>query len=352
MPRLMEDAGKRARCPTCRKVFPVVESQIGCCVECPYCHAAFRLFENDIVKKRRLVMHPQAVHRRHYDGLLIAGMLFIAIGALGLLYFVWKRTIETVARRPEVFGGNDSIVSVTEGPRSDAQTSSPLEEAETAQETRTLVDASAASSAPSIESIAGQVPAVTSVVLAVRQVGMAGPPVAPAEKGEAVEEWPFSVYRDCVGSLPYIPSGYMGNFADMDFDDCCTTKPHSGDSCISITYRAPHQWVGVAWQDPPNNWGDIPGGYDLRGATKLTFWARGKTGAERVEFKMGLIGRTKKYADSARVTTGKVRLTKDWRRYEIPLSGLDLSRIITAFVVVLEGAPTPTVIYLDDICFE
>ncbi len=128
--------------------------------------------------------------------------------------------------------------------------------------------------------------------------------------------------------------------------------PISGDSCIRFTYNGRFQWAGVAWQDPPNNWGDLAGGYDIRGARKLSFYARGKTGTERAQFKIGLIGRTKKFADTVRLTTGWVRLKKEWQEFVIPLEGSDLSRVITAFVVVVEGAPWPTTIYLDDIRFE
>src|SRR5712691_9681162 len=47
------------------------------------------------------------------------------------------------------------------------------------------------------------------------------------------------------------------------------------------------EWVaGAYWQDPVNNWRKTPGptGYDLSGFSKLTFWVRGQSGGEVVQF--------------------------------------------------------------------
>ena len=49
---------------------------------------------------------------------------------------------------------------------------------------------------------------------------------------------------------------------------------------MKVKYKAPGNWTGIAWQNPANDWGDLPGGYDLTGAKKLTFWARGEFGIE------------------------------------------------------------------------
>jgi hypothetical protein len=348
MPKLVEDNVRRARCPVCRKIFPVPVQQVGCRIECPLCHASFRLFEADLVKPRHLVLHPPHPRRRANDILIALVMALVAVGSLGALYAVWKRTLATAGAvsepRPPEYAWPTAAAEKVQKP-----TGTRLQAPE---DTQRIVAASGNVS-NAANSGAGDVATGTpSIVLSVRQVGPLSSGVPAGEKGERVANFPLVLYANCEGALPFTPSGYMGNFEEMDFDDCCTTSPYEGDSCIRITYKGRHQWVGVAWQDPPNNWGDIPGGYDLSGAQKLTFWARGKTGAEYAQFKMGLIGRTKKYADTARITTGKVRLTKDWKKYELPLQGLDLSRIVTAFVVVLEGAPTPVVVYLDHVQFE
>jgi len=93
----------------------------------------------------------------------------------------------------------------------------------------------------------------------------------------------------------YIPSGWMGDWDDVTFNDSYTTDPHSGANCIKITYSANgsqgYNWSGIYWQDPENNWGDKVGGFNLTGATELTFWAKGERGGERIEFKVGGINR-------------------------------------------------------------
>jgi hypothetical protein len=114
----------------------------------------------------------------------------------------------------------------------------------------------------------------------------------------------------------------------------------------------PRELGGIVWQDPANNWGDCPGGYDITGASKVKFWARGETGAERVEFKIGILGVGKKYRDSTRATTGRIQLTTQWQEYRIDLEGRNLQRIISGFVWVVEGGTSPVIFYLDDIAYE
>ena len=82
------------------------------------------------------------------------------------------------------------------------------------------------------------------------------------------------------------------------------------------------------WQNPANNWGAKPGGWNLTGAKTLSFWARGAKGNEVVTFLYGLVGKDKPNGDTS---TGKteVHLTKAWKKYTIPLAGKNLSHIIT-----------------------
>lgn len=150
---------------------------------------------------------------------------------------------------------------------------------------------------------------------------------------------------------PYLPSGRMGNQSAIELDECWPLYPHSGGSCIKITYRGRGGWGGVAWQNPPNDWGDEPGGWDLSGATRLSFMARGEYGGEVVEFKIGIL-RNKDYPDSCTVTSGRIRLTQGWERYTLPLTGKDLSCIKTGFTATLIGRDEPVTIYLDDIQYE
>jgi len=173
---------------------------------------------------------------------------------------------------------------------------------------------------------------------------------APAAKGVKL---PFVVY-DEKGSANnhYIPSGWMGNAKGTKMEDGCTNNPQAGKTCLRVEYSAPGEWAGIVWQDPANDWGDQPGGWNLTGAKKLKFWARGEKGGETVSFKFGILGSDKKHSDSATGETGEVKLTNEWQQYSIDLAGNDLTRIKTGFVWSLTGQGSPAVFFLDDLRFE
>jgi len=164
-------------------------------------------------------------------------------------------------------------------------------------------------------------------------------------------KFPLAVYADGE-PRPWVPSGWMGGFDALTLDPESKISPHSGNTCLEVVYDAPGMWVGVAWQHPANDWGEQPGGYDLTGAKKLTFWARGKEGGERIDFGLGLIGSDKPYPDTAKVELKGVKLKKEWKRYTIDLDDLDLTRIKTPFVWTLAGRGRTLTFYLDDIRFE
>ena len=162
---------------------------------------------------------------------------------------------------------------------------------------------------------------------------------------------PVAVYADGA-SQPWASSGWMGGFDALTLDPESKVAPHSGPTCLEVLYDAPGMWVGVAWQHPANDWGDQPGGFDLTGAKKLTFWARGKEGGEKVDFGVGLLGSDKKYPDSAKAELKGVKLKQEWKRYSIDLDDQDLTRIKTPFVWTMGGRGRPVTFYLDDIRFE
>lgn len=169
---------------------------------------------------------------------------------------------------------------------------------------------------------------------------------------------PFSVYTD--ESAPdnhFSATGWMGDYADITMDGAFTVNPHSGSTCVKVTYSKMASqgagWVGVYWQEPGNNWGNRPGGFDLTGATKLTFWARGDKGGELVkEFKIG--GIKGQYPDSDLAGIGPVALTTEWKQYTIDLAGKNLTNIIGGFcwATSLDKNPNGAVFYLDDIRYE
>jgi hypothetical protein len=169
--------------------------------------------------------------------------------------------------------------------------------------------------------------------------------------GQVRIKLPLAVYEDG-SSSPWAPSGWMGTHDALSMDTECTESPRSGKTCLEFTYDEPGMWVGVAWQHPANDWGDQPGGFDLTGAKKLTFWARGKEGGEKIDVGVGLLGTEKDYYDTAKVERKGVKLKREWKRYSIDLDGQDLTRIKTPFVWALGGRGRPVTFYLDDIRFE
>lgn len=168
----------------------------------------------------------------------------------------------------------------------------------------------------------------------------------------------FKVYTDAKSpDNHYIPSGWMGDWGDIKLEVADFDNPHSGSTSIRIEYTGKGsqgaRWAGIFWQNPPNNWGSRPGGYDLTGAKKLTFWARGAKGGEIIqEFKIG--GITGEYADSDVAGFGPVKLNAEWTQYEIDLTDKDLSSISGGFcwATNVDVNPDGLTFYLDDIRYE
>ncbi|MGB5589276.1 MAG: glycoside hydrolase family 2 TIM barrel-domain containing protein [Gammaproteobacteria bacterium] len=171
-------------------------------------------------------------------------------------------------------------------------------------------------------------------------------------KGERRTLLPVVVYEDGFEGMRWIPSGWMGSTDALTLDGAHAGNPHSGTACIKMRYQGDGGWVGVAWQHPVNNWGGQEGGFDLTGATTLELWARGEYGGEKIDIGVGLLGKEKAYPDSGMTSVKGIVLDKDWQRYEIPLTEVDLSSIKTGFVVSLIGRHGSSVtVYLDDIRF-
>lgn len=172
-----------------------------------------------------------------------------------------------------------------------------------------------------------------------------GSGVAP-KRNLPAEDVPFGLYGDGVPAHWYA-SGYMGNHTKLAVDEKCADSPHSGETCLKVSYNDGGNWAGIMWQSPANDWGDKPGGFNLSKANTLVFWARGAQGGEKVKFYLGGLDKAK-YPDSGHGEISLV-LKKDWTRYRIPLDGEDLSCIKTGFAFTLGGSGAPFTFYLDDI---
>lgn len=160
----------------------------------------------------------------------------------------------------------------------------------------------------------------------------------------------------------FSPSGWMGDGEYgrkyIDFSGASSKNPHSPPSSTRIAYTfGPKRWGGIYWLNIPDNWGDDAGSdYSGRSISRLVFWARGETGDEIVEFKSGGVRSPgKKFRDSYRASTGRVRLSREWTRFEIDLSNRDLSSVIGGFCWVASADYNSfgkIVFYLDDLRFE
>jgi hypothetical protein len=184
----------------------------------------------------------------------------------------------------------------------------------------------------------------------------ADPSMKPETKKQ--ENVPFYIYADKSSiNNHYIPSGWMGDYGDIKLDTGSTEDPYLGDTCLKIIYNGKGaqgaRWAGIYWQQPANNWGAIDAGFDLSKATKLTFWARGEKGGERIEeFKVG--GIMGEYSDSDSAGIGPVILNKEWTQYTIDLKGKDMSYIIGGFcwATNVDVNPEGATFYLDEIKYE
>ena len=170
-------------------------------------------------------------------------------------------------------------------------------------------------------------------------------------KGEVRTRMPFVVYDEGFEGMPWAPSGWMGAIEHLTLDGEHADNPYAGKRCIKLRYTGHYNWVGVAWQDPPNNWGEQDGGYDLTGASYLELWARGEYGGEKVKFGVGLLGEDTAHPDSGKASIEDIVLTREWQRYRVDLKKVDLSSIKVGFYVAVTGRSSSVTVYLDQIRF-
>ncbi len=184
-------------------------------------------------------------------------------------------------------------------------------------------------------------------------------PVASGASSEKSRFPPFFVYQDrAAKENHFIPSGFMPNGKCLKLEDAWKENCRSGETCIRVTYdiqcsQQDQRWSGIYWLNPADNWGARKGGFDLNGASKLTFWARGDKGGERIEeFKVG--GIVSDYPDSDVAMIGPVILSREWREYTIDLRGKDLSYISGGFswAANTDANPQECVFYLDEIKYQ
>ena len=175
--------------------------------------------------------------------------------------------------------------------------------------------------------------------------------------------------QPALGVRYWSPSGWMPDGGGISFNDSFegdkNVKPNSGKTCIKFGFYATQRdFVGIYWlyegrwepQSP------APNIFSLlnikRGAkVRLKLFARGHTGGESVQFKIGGIAKGK-YPDTLlpAVETPYKKLTNQWQEYTLDLTNRDLTNLVGGFCVVLDRFHNPNRnevwFYLDDIVIE
>ena len=167
----------------------------------------------------------------------------------------------------------------------------------------------------------------------------------------------FGVYTDAdAGGNHFAPGGYFNGAAGLKINTRWTENPYSGTSCIQVLWDGTPGndgllWNGLLFEEPRGYLGQLTGnGYDLTGATALTFQARTDEPGLKVQFGMGHVN------DASGEKKQWFKLGLDWKKYEIDLKGLDLSNIHGGFLFAAnsDNDPDPdgTVFYIDDITYH
>jgi len=179
------------------------------------------------------------------------------------------------------------------------------------------------------------------------------------------------VYTDA--DAPNNHFAYRGEFHDPShltqvpaMDEISSSAScHSGITCITAMFNPLSDdyggWyflngiLGPTDRQPTANWGSVSdAGYDLTGATTLTFWAKGLRGGEKVHLFAFGVGNTQApfepYPDSSlRVppqASAAFQLTQTWTQYQIDLTGVDIHYVLGGFGWVVSAAVVNNVLNL------
>ena len=160
----------------------------------------------------------------------------------------------------------------------------------------------------------------------------------------------------------FSPDGFWGDgekrgAVDLQRECADRVEGAQGD-CYHIIYTpGAKRFAGINWQYPHNNWGFASGRKVEAGATRITLWARGRKGGERVGFGAGQPDAANGFGDSFSLSQVSVELTREWKQYELPFLGetyAGMADVIGAFVLSLPAGDTdePVAIYLDDVKWQ
>ena len=151
--------------------------------------------------------------------------------------------------------------------------------------------------------------------------------------------------------MPYTPTAYMGNHKAISVDLHNSKHAYAGTSALEISYDEVYDWYGLGIVDPPNDWGEVLGGFDISGAKKFSFWAKSDVDDLKATIGFGLIDSDKPFPDTAKKSI-EIKLSTEWKQYSFSTKKLDLSCIRSGLVLFSSASRFSHKIYLDDVVFE
>jgi len=134
-----------------------------------------------------------------------------------------------------------------------------------------------------------------------------------------------------------------GGLWGMSLDEWAD-NPQSGTTCMKWTYTAEGKqkqgYAGVIWQTPMGWYRpEEERRFDLSQAKRMTFWARGENGNEKIKVQVGII--SEEFPDSAMKISEVLTLSKDWQKFTLDLSDADLSCISNIFCWMTDKQMNP-----------
>ncbi len=149
----------------------------------------------------------------------------------------------------------------------------------------------------------------------------------------------------------WAPSGFMGDGETpgaIEVTDNACDGARAGEGrgiCRRFVWtRGTVGWAGIFWQYPDANWGTLPGLPVPAGASEVSFYAWGETGAEVVKFLVGIGD-----ADGFAVETGDNTLSTEPTRYTVDLSGETVGDDVVGGFGWVSGEGEVVTFYIDDI---
>ena len=153
------------------------------------------------------------------------------------------------------------------------------------------------------------------------------------------------------------PSSFINLNEQLASSDC-----HTGIDCLKIEYKSGAEWAGIMWWplDCGDSWECAKRGTfvfnplqesNLSTVERLTFWAKGESGNEVFDFKVGAVDFLPTPGHRVRF-----RLTSNWQKYEIDLrdSRMDFNRVVAGLIWIATDRHNPqgASFLIDDIQFE